>query len=291
MMSAQHFTHTFLESLRDLKLPMYLLEGMTAVPAVARTELLPAEDGSVAVSTSVSPDFETLFESAGTEVGDPDFASWEARNYGPAAAYLLFSGAEIAYHTKLGLVGRGTFAAGLELADTSSFDVCGLQDLLPDAVYHWLSQCNPREAAAWTAMLFAEIRIHAVSLAGGEFLYLHSPASALAFGVALKAAESYFSDVLYGDYSRLDLRGAFEALGGGEDFDDVIDYFKSIVRDETDFLWEFSDAATGPLAHGDVSSQAHPANWFASDEWTANPWLPPTSATPQALHTPAVLDR
>jgi hypothetical protein len=275
MMTTQGFTHTFLDNLRDLKLPMHLLEGMAAVPGVAHTQLLPAADGSVAVSTSVDPDFETLFESAGAEGGDPDFGRWEARNYGPAAASLLFSGAEIAYNTKLDLVGRGTFGPGLELADTSSFDVSGLRDLLPDEVYHWLSQFNQQEAAAWVAMLFAEIQMHAVFLATGEFLWSHSPASALAFEIALKSAESYFSDVLYGDYSPLDFRDRFEAMGGDEEFDDVIDYFAS--SEDTDFLWEFGDPETSPLAHGDVSNPIHPVNWFASYVRTANPWLPETA--------------
>jgi hypothetical protein len=274
MNTTTHSTYTFLSNFRDLKLPLHLLDNMASVPSVTRSYVDQDHLGAIVVRTTVYPDFNTLFESAGTnELEESDYCEWEARHYGPAAAYLLFAGTEVANDLIRDLVGRGTFGSGLELSDTSRFDASSLGGFIDTEVVSWLEQHSAQEAAAWTAMLLAEIQMHGVALATGKFPQLHSHASVLAFGVVVAFAESHLTDVFYGGWCD-EYTEEFECLGGDEYFGDVINYFSLAVREHSYFMKYLAHACCKTLVCIDSSDIRHPDNWFMSRQGSENPWLP-----------------
>ena len=188
-----------------------------------------------------------------------------------AVALLLQAGAEISTdHLKLS-TDLDVFGPQLEVRHAETFDIAFLAPYLPISVLHWLERHTATAAAAWTALLIAEIQMHAVHVAIGALPRPHSPASDIALRGILAGARVHLYVIARDDEG---LWEEFETLGGTREHDNVLTLLDDLLFTDDRVL----DALRDDTALPDEASLLHPRNWFRSFTPADNPWLdqPPT---------------
>jgi len=249
---------------RGLRLPAHLEQALRDAPVRTVT-------GSTG-SRYLVPDFTALFPADGrfaTQIGQ--------RRDAHIPAELLYNGVDLTFDMIRDCAGVRLGGAGLDEIDTARLDFAGLDLLLPPLVVAWLGSHPVAEAAAWTAMLLAEVQMHGVALATGRFPSTHSTGSAMALHLALDAA---LADLGFlAEPGEEERRSAFEERGGPVCFNVMtINLLRHLLFEDHAVLRLF-DAR---VAEVEMSSRAlRPEHWFRSFDPSRNPWIAPWPELPQ----------